>query len=149
MRGWKGIGVIVLAVGTLGGVIAPTPDRHQAAPAESVDTAGARVTTSSAVKATTASAGVVSSNLGNYFPLNPFRILDTRSGSCVQCAGLALGPGAIRKVQLTGVVGLSVGRDPIPSTASAVVLNVTEVAGTRQSLLTIYPYGTGLPAHPT
>ena len=46
---------------------------------------------------------------------------------------------------MTGVTGLSVGPDPIPSTASAVALNVTEVAGTRQSLLTVYPYGTGLP----
>jgi hypothetical protein len=48
-------------------------------------------------------------------------------------------------VQLTGVTGLSVNPDPIPTNATAVVLNVTEVAGTAGSLLTVYPFGTGMP----
>ena len=48
-------------------------------------------------------------------------------------------------MQLTGVTGLSIGTDPIPTDATAVVLNVTEVAGTASSLLTVYPYGTGMP----
>ena len=34
---------------------------------------------------------------------------------------------------------------PIPTDATAVVLNVTEVAGTASSLLTVYPYGTRMP----
>ncbi len=93
----------------------------------------------------TESAAISSSNLANYFPLDPFRILDTRARSCVQCSGLALGPGAVRKLQLTGVTGLPVGVDPIPTTATAVVLNVIEVAGTAQSLLTVFPYGAAMP----
>ncbi|MHB8490033.1 MAG: carboxypeptidase regulatory-like domain-containing protein [Candidatus Dormibacteria bacterium] len=139
MRGWKGLGVLALAVATLGGIVAPTP----ALASPGIGTSRSSGAPSGDVPS--APAGLISSSPGNYVPLSPFRILDTRSGSCVQCSGLALGPGAIRKVQLTGVVGLRVGTDPIPSTAIAVVLNVTEVAGTAQSLLTIYPYGTGLP----
>ena len=82
--------------------------------------------------------------LSNYFPLSPFRILDTRPGStCIQClTNPAFGPGATEKVQLTGVAGLPVGVDPIPSGATAIVLNVTEVNGTASSLLTVYPFGT-------
>jgi hypothetical protein len=84
--------------------------------------------------------------LANYVPLTPFRILDTRSGTCVQCStNPTFGPGATEKVQLTGVTGLSVNPDPIPTNATAVVLNVTEVAGTAGSLLTVYPFGTGMP----
>jgi IPT/TIG domain len=86
--------------------------------------------------------GYIYVGLANYVPLTPFRILDTRPGStCVQCsADPTLGPGVTDKVQLTGVVG-----SPIPTTATAVVLNVTEVAGTASSLLTVYPFGTGMP----
>jgi protocatechuate 3,4-dioxygenase beta subunit len=40
---------------------------------------------------------------------------------------------------------LSVGTDPIPADASAVVLNVTEVGATANSVLTLYPYGGTLP----
>jgi IPT/TIG domain len=84
--------------------------------------------------------------LANYVPLSPFRILDTRPGNCVQCStNPTFGPGATEKVQLTGVTGLSVNPDPIPTTATAVVLNVTEVAGTAGSLLTVYPFGIGMP----
>lgn len=125
MRGWKGIGVIAVAVGSVGGIVAPAP----------------ALASSHAVTSPIAGAPT----LANYVPLDPFRILDTRAGTCVQCSGLALGPGAVRKLQLTGVTGLPVGADPIPSTATAVVLNVTEVAGTAQSLLTVFPYGTSMP----
>ena len=68
--------------------------------------------------------------LANYVPLSPFRILDTRAGS-------PLGPGAIRPLQVTGV-----GPTPVPTGATAVVLNVTEVNGSAASLLTVYPSGT-------
>jgi Carboxypeptidase regulatory-like domain len=125
MRGWKGIGIIAVAVGSVGGIVAPTP----------------AVASSPAVTTRIASAP----DLANYFPLDPFRILDTRAGTCVQCGGLALGPGVVRKLQLTGVTGLKVGADPIPPDATAVVLNVTEVAGTAQSLLTVFPYGAPMP----
>jgi hypothetical protein len=82
--------------------------------------------------------------LSNYTTVPPFRILDTRTGTCVQCStNPTFGPGVTEKLQLTGVTGLSV-TDPIPTTATAVVLNVTEVAGTASSLLTVYPFGPGL-----
>jgi CarboxypepD_reg-like domain len=124
MRGWKGIGVIVIAVASVGWIVAPT----------------SAVASSHPVTPRIASAP----NLANYVPLDPFRILDTRAATCVQCGGLALGPGVVRKLQLTGVSGL-VGGDPISLTATAVVLNVTEVAGTAQSLLTVFPYGAPMP----
>jgi len=73
--------------------------------------------------------------LANYVPLSPFRILDTRSGT-----GSPLGPGTTRTLQVTGV-----GSTPVPITATAVVLNLTEVNGTAASLLTVYPSGTTKP----
>jgi hypothetical protein len=88
--------------------------------------------------------GYIYVGLANYVPLTPFRILDTRAGAtCVQCVqDPTFGPNTTRKLLLVGVPGLS---DPILSTATAVVLNVTEVAGTANSLLTVYPYGTAMP----
>jgi IPT/TIG domain len=82
--------------------------------------------------------------LSNYTTVPPFRILDTRTGTCVQCStNPTFGPGATETLHLVGVTGLSV-TDPIPSNATAVVLNVTEVAGTASSLLTVYPSGASL-----
>ncbi len=140
MRGWKGIGFIGLAAATALGVAAP-------ARAVTAATIGASSDARASSLAVSPSAGAApaSPNLSNYVPLRPFRILDTRSGSCVQCSGLALGPGAKRKLQLIGVSGLNVGIDPIPNDASAVVLNVTEVGATATSLLTVYPSGGALP----
>jgi hypothetical protein len=74
--------------------------------------------------------------LSNYTPVTPFRILDTRNPN----GGGALGSGAIRSLQITGV-----GSSPIPADATAVVVNVTEVNGSASSLLTVYPYGTARP----
>jgi hypothetical protein len=107
----------------------------------------AQVTDSLGTSPVTVGSGYIYVGLANYVPLTPFRILDTRPGSstCTQCTlDPTLGPGATDKLQLTGVTGLSV-TDPIPTNATAVVLNVTEVAGTAGSLLTVYPYGTKLP----
>jgi hypothetical protein len=97
--------------------------------------------------ATGPGSGYIYVGLANYEPLSPFRILDTRPGStCIQCAAdPTFGPNTSRKLQLTGVTGLPVGTDPIPTDATAVVLNVTEVAGTASSILVVYPFGTGLP----
>jgi IPT/TIG domain len=72
--------------------------------------------------------------LSNYTPVAPFRILDTRTN------GGPLGPGAIRPLQVAGA-----GSPAIPFTATAVVLNVTEVSGTASSLLTVYPASSGRP----
>jgi IPT/TIG domain len=93
----------------------------------------------------TASAGYTYVALSNYVPVTPFRILDTRRSSCVQCSGLALGPGSTRRVALTGVAGLPSGTDPIPLTATAVVLNVTAVGSTTGGFLAVYPTGTTRP----
>jgi hypothetical protein len=72
--------------------------------------------------------------LANYVPVNPFRLLDTRTGD------VPLGPRATRVLQVTNV-----GRSPVPLSATAVVVNVTEVGGTASSLLTVFPYGTARP----
>ncbi len=74
--------------------------------------------------------------LANYTPLSPYRILDTRHNG----HPVPLGPGAIMPLQVTGLT-----TTPIPPTATAAVLNVTEVYGSASSLLTVYPYGTGRP----
>jgi hypothetical protein len=74
--------------------------------------------------------------LANYFPLSPYRILDTRHNG----HPVPLGPGAILPLQVTGLTGT-----PVPPTATAAVLNVTEVSGSASSLLTVYPYGTVRP----
>jgi len=95
--------------------------------------------------ALTAGSGYIYTSLSNYVPVTPFRILDTRSGTCIQCGPGALGPGSTRTVQITGVSGLPSGPDPIPGGATAVVLNVTAVNGTVSSLLTVFPNGTGRP----
>ena len=69
---------------------------------------------------------------GQYHPLAPARIYDSRNG-----AG-ALGPGSIRTVAVTGVGG--VGADAV-----AVVLNVTVTNTTASSYLTVYPTGVTRP----
>jgi len=93
----------------------------------------------------TAGAGYIYTGLANYVPVTPFRILDTRSSSCIQCGPGALGPGATRTVPITGVTGLPGGVDPIPTDATAVVLNTTAVGDNSFSLLTLFPNGTGRP----
>ena len=61
----------------------------------------------------------------------PTRLLDTRSGSSV-------GPGATKTLKVAGVNG-------IPSTAKAVVLNVTATRTTAGGYLTAYPEGSSKP----
>ena len=72
--------------------------------------------------------------LSNYAPVTPFRILDTRN------TGGPIGQGLVRALQVTGVGAL-----PVPATATAAVLNVTEVNGSASSLLTVYPFNTPRP----
>jgi IPT/TIG domain len=88
--------------------------------------------------ATSTVSGYLYVPLADYFPLTPFRILDTRSGSVH-----ALGPKGT--ISLTVVGAGPAGVTHVPSTAVAVVLNVTEVDGTSGSLLTVYPTGTLAP----
>jgi hypothetical protein len=114
-------------------------------PAESPGYTQVQATTTLGSSPLTSNAGYIYAPLGNYVPLRPFRILDTRSTSCVQCGAGAVGAGASRTLAITGVTGLPSGPDPIPTTATAVVMNVTAVGGSASSLLSVYPNGTGRP----
>jgi polyvinyl alcohol dehydrogenase (cytochrome) len=102
-----------------------------------------QVADSLGTSALTAGSGYIYASLAGYVPVIPFRILDTRSRDCIQCGPGALGPGVTRTLQLTGVSGLP--SDPIPTTATAVVVNVAAVNDSTFSLLTVYPTGTGRP----
>jgi IPT/TIG domain len=127
--------------------LTPTSFRLVTPPSGSVGTTTVQIQATDGVGASTENAASLYTYLGlsNYTSVPPFRILDTRPGStCVQCStNHTFGPGVTEKLQLTGVTGLKV-TDPIPSNATAVVLNLTEVAGTANSLLTMYPFGSGL-----
>ncbi|MGA8360654.1 MAG: IPT/TIG domain-containing protein [Candidatus Dormiibacterota bacterium] len=116
-----------------------------ATPAGAAGYVQVQVADSLGTSALTPGSGYVYTGLAGYVPVTAFRILDTRARSCVQCAAGALGPGATRMLQITGVSGLPSGVDPIPTTATAVALNVTAVNDNTFSLLTVYPNGTGRP----
>jgi uncharacterized protein YvpB len=103
------------------------------------------VTNSAGSNQLTAGSGYIYTGLSKYVALVPFRILDTRARSCVQCGAGRLTTGQTRTVQITGVMGLTGGADPVPATATAVVINVTAVSSTTGGLLMIYPTGTGQP----
>ena len=85
--------------------------------------------------------------LGSYVPLTPFRIYDTRHASCVNAGcGSADAPllaGQTRTITIAGT-GFT-GAGMVPTTAGAVVLNVTAVSGTSFSFLTGFPNGTAVP----
>jgi len=83
------------------------------------------------------------SGAGNYQPLSPHRICDTRpanvSGLTDQCTGHAPGPGNVLTVQVAG-------HGTLPVTGiSAVVLNVTAVTPSNSGYLTVYPAGVSRP----
>jgi hypothetical protein len=64
-----------------------------------------------------------------FHPVAPFRVIDTRTGIFGRIAA-----GAPRDLQLAGVAG-------IPSTATAVVMNVTVTESSANSFVTAYPAG--------
>jgi hypothetical protein len=64
-------------------------------------------------------------------PLNPVRILDTRTSS-------PIGPNSSINLAVGGHFG-------VPTQASAIVVNATVTQGSAQSFLTIYPEGTTRP----
>jgi hypothetical protein len=93
----------------------------------------------------TAQSGYIYTALSNYTALpTPFRILDTRALSCIQCAGGALRAGATRTVPITAYTDPRT-HENVPAGATAVVINMTAVAGTATSLLAVYPAGTYQP----
>ena len=91
---------------------------------------------------------------GQYHPLLPYRICDTRTGNpsslsgldLSQCDGRRLGPGESMSFKVAGTSpsgGVGAG---VPSSgASAVVLNVTVTATTSSSYLSVWPTGSGRP----
>jgi hypothetical protein len=104
-----------------------------------------QATTTLGASLLTAQTGYIYTGLSNYTALaTPFRILDTRSSSCVQCSGGALVAGATRTVGITTYTDPKT-HESVPGDATAVVINVTAVAGTATSLLAVYPAGTGRP----
>jgi subtilisin family serine protease len=87
----------------------------------------------------------VSDQTGTYAPLNPFRILDTRSAT--GAPGEPVGAGATINLQVTGVGGnTATGQLGVPASGvSAVVLNVTATNATAASFVTVYPTGVARP----
>lgn len=76
------------------------------------------------------------SDRGTYYPLSPFRILDTRSGLGGPHA--PVGAGGVVSLQVTGSGG-------VPTDASTVVLNVTVTATTTAGWIAVYPDGVARP----
>jgi len=85
---------------------------------------------------------------GTYTALTPFRICDTRAGSGTECSGGSadnrIGQGQTLPFRVTGVGGPQ--GQSVPAAAQAVMLNVTAIAGSAATYLTLYPAGNGLPA---
>jgi hypothetical protein len=76
---------------------------------------------------------------GQFFPLTPARITDTRTNSGFPNAGKTLSSNSVLSVQVTGAGG-------VPATGVyAVELNVTATDTTANSFFTVYPAGPALP----
>ncbi|MET7395189.1 hypothetical protein ABZS66_17035 [Dactylosporangium sp. NPDC005572] len=71
-----------------------------------------------------------------YYPMSPYRIMDTRSG--VGAPKGAVGNGGTVSLQITGAGG-------VPTDASTVVLNVTVTEPTGPGFVTVYPSGVARP----
>lgn len=85
-------------------------------------------------------AGSRRGSAGEFTPLTPQRVLDTRSGIGRPASERRpVGEGEAITVQITGRAGIPAGD------VSAVVLNVTAVGPSDDTYLTVYPSGTALP----
>jgi len=134
---------------TLGGTtVTPagtTPDSFTfTTPAHAAGYVSAVATSSLGSSAATAGAGYIYVPVSSYFPLKPFRILDTRSGLCGVNSCPSLGPGGVLTLRTSGYTDPGTS-ESVPSNATAVVLNVTAVNDTSFSLLSLWPNGTGQP----
>ena len=81
---------------------------------------------------------------GHYFPLTPLRILDTRSYSTnvYQYSSQPLGPNQTINVQIVNYVNKDNVSDNVPTTATAVVLNLTALDSTANNdYLSVWPAG--------
>jgi hypothetical protein len=88
--------------------------------------------------ASVANAESVSDPEGEFTPLSPARVLDTRTGEGRSGAVGPVAAGSPIDVQITGRGGVA------PNGVSAVVMNVTVTQPTDTSHLTIWPTGTGM-----
>jgi hypothetical protein len=76
-----------------------------------------------------------------YTAITPNRLLDTRTGNGGFAGKLAAGTQGIKELQITGPV--------VPTTATAVVMNVTATGGSANSFLQVFPSGTVRPTSST
>ena len=76
------------------------------------------------------------SDRGTYYPVAPYRVLDTRSGK--GASPVKVGSGQALRLQLTGQGG-------VPAEASTVVLNVTVTEPGSAGHISIYPTGVARP----
>ncbi|MCL6105162.1 MAG: IPT/TIG domain-containing protein [Actinobacteria bacterium] len=87
----------------------------------------------------------------NYYPLVPYRICDSRTpkGSSIlqnQCninGASPIGANQTLNIEVSGYKSpyLAPGETPVPTTASAVVLNITAIDPTASGYLTVWPAG--------
>ncbi|MBI4882639.1 MAG: hypothetical protein HY826_01135 [Actinobacteria bacterium] len=77
----------------------------------------------------------------SFVPITPCRLLDTRSTSPVGPRSTPITAGESLSVQVTGSNGSCV----IPSSATAIVINVTAVGPTAASFITLFPADVSLP----
>jgi len=78
-----------------------------------------------------------------FYSLPPTRICDTRAGSGTPCAGKPLTSNSVETVRVLGVATMpAIGATPQPV---AVVANLTGVAGTAATYLTLYPSDVATP----
>ncbi|WP_093787446.1 hypothetical protein [Actinacidiphila guanduensis] len=82
--------------------------------------------------------GYFSTAGSTFTPVDPVRLLDTRSGLGARTG--QVGPGATVSFRVGGVSGVPI------ADLTAVTLNVTVTAPTAGSHLTVYPHGTPLPS---
>jgi uncharacterized protein (DUF1501 family) len=85
----------------------------------------------------TAPAPGAAAGVGQFVPLSPQRICDTRVG--IGGRSSPIGQGQVMPVQVVGVAGVP------PAGVTAVALNVTATNTTRVTNLRVFPSGTGVP----
>ena len=94
-------------------------------------------------------ANVIIDVVGYYTPttayntLTPTRLLDTRTPTDIT-NGHPVGPGPANVITLK-VRGTSPASTPVPSTATAVAVNITAVDATTRTFVTVWPHGTTQP----
>ncbi len=111
------------------------------APAGSAGLVNVTVTTSTGTSVTNNFDGFVYTAPGQYYPVTPTRVCDTRSGANdpATYAGDTLAPNIPLTVSIAG------GSSGVPLSASAVALNITAVNPTGWGYFTVYPTGVVAP----